>query len=415
MKKLLVILFVTGMFLGVIAPCYGQIEDPKKKTEEEAEERVDKKVDKGIDKGLDKIEEGLGGLFKKKKKKEKKEEVQPEQQKETVQTNVAKTSESMPKDQLSSELVWSKYDFVPGDKIIFEDNLEGEENGEFPSRWDLVAGNVENARFGGENVIMFRGAHPTIIPYLKNSETDYLPEIFTVEFDLYLPNNYFKVLLYDRKNQRAPSGATYLDINRNSMSLRPAKSSLPDNGDISNRWAHIAIAYTKGKMKAYIDETRLINIPRLGFDPTGLSLHAYHASDNNRYYIKNFRIAEGGVKYYDRFLQDGKIVSTGIRFDTGKSTLKPESMGVINEIYEILNDHPEVKFTIVGYTDSDGDPDLNQKLSEARAKAVQDRLVSMGIDASRLSFKGFGETKPVASNDTSEGKAENRRVEFVKM
>ncbi|WP_462318544.1 OmpA family protein, partial [Marinilabilia sp.] len=310
---------------------------------------------------------------------------------------------------------WSKYDFVPGDKIIFEDNLEGEENGEFPSRWDLVAGNVENARFGGENVIMFRGAHPTIIPYLKNSDEDYLPDIFTVEFDLYLPDNYFKVLLYDRKNQRAPSGATYLDINRNSMSLRPAKSSLPDNGDISNRWAHIAIAYTKGKMKAYIDETRLINIPRLGFDPTGLSLHAYHASDNNRYYIKNFRIAEGGVKYYDRFLQDGKIVSTGIRFDTGKSTLKPESMGVINQIYEILNDHSDIKFTIEGYTDSDGDSDLNQKLSEARAKAVQDRLVSMGIDASRLSFKGFGETKPVASNDTSEGKAENRRVEFVKM
>jgi OOP family OmpA-OmpF porin len=312
-------------------------------------------------------------------------------------------------------LSWSKYDFVPGDKIIFEDNLIGEENGEFPSRWDLVQGTVENAQYGGENIIMFRGGSPTIIPYLKNPEIDYLPDVFTVEFDLYVNNhNPITVYFFDRKNQR-DAGHTPLSISHNEMRLSPASSKLPDNGSIENRWAHIAIAYTSGKMKAYIDETRLINIPHLNFNPTGISIHAYHATDNNQFFIKNFRIAEGGVKYYDRFLQDGKIVSNGIRFDSGKSTLRPESMGVLNEIYKMLDEHPEVKVSIEGHTDNVGDSDINQKLSEERAETVRKQLISMGIKAERLISKGFGESAPVTTNDTPEGKAENRRVEFVKI
>ena len=113
-------------------------------------------------------------------------------------------------------------------------------------------------------------------------------------------------------------------------------------------------------------------------------------------------------------LQDGKIVASGIRFDVGKATLKPESMGIINTIAEMMEDHPELNFSIEGHTDKDGDFDLNQNLSEERAKTVMNQLVSMGINSNRLASKGFGESKPVNSNDTPEGKAANRRVEFVK-
>jgi len=312
-------------------------------------------------------------------------------------------------------LVWAKYDFVPGDKIIFEDNLEGEENGEFPSRWDLREGTVENAEFGGDNVIMFRGGSPSIIPYLKNSNIDYLPEVFTVDFDLYLSNGSFNVIFYDPKNQKRPNSASPLDIWGETMDIGAATSSLPNNESIYKKWVHISIAYTSGKMKCYIDETRLINIPRLDFDPTGISLYSYHASDNNPAFVKNFRIAEGGVKYYDRFLQDGKIVSNGIRFDVGKASLRPESMGVLNEIYLMLDKHSEVNISIEGHTDNAGDNDMNQKLSEERAEAVRKQLIVMGIKEDRLISKGFGESKPVDTNDTPEGRAENRRVEFVKM
>ena len=133
------------------------------------------------------------------------------------------------------------------------------------------------------------------------------------------------------------------------------------------------------------------------------------------FFIKNFRIAEGGVKFYDRMMQDGKIIANGIRFDVNKATIKPESMGIINSIYDLLSEHGEVKFSIEGHTDSDGDNDFNQKLSEDRAEAVLKQLVSMGIKNERLTSKGYGETKPIDNNKSAEGKANNRRVEFVKM
>ena len=114
-------------------------------------------------------------------------------------------------------------------------------------------------------------------------------------------------------------------------------------------------------------------------------------------------------------LQDGKIVATGIRFDVGKATLKPESMGIINTIARMMNEHPELNFSIEGHTDSDGDTDANQKLSEDRAIAVMEKLTGMGINADRLSTKGFGESNPAGPNNTAEGKANNRRVEFVKI
>ncbi len=113
-------------------------------------------------------------------------------------------------------------------------------------------------------------------------------------------------------------------------------------------------------------------------------------------------------------MQDGKIIATGIRFDTGKATLKPESMGIINEIIKFMQDHPELNFSVEGHTDSDGDDSSNLVLSEERAKTVMNTMVRLGISADRLSTKGLGESAPMDTNGTPEGKANNRRVEFVK-
>jgi len=132
-------------------------------------------------------------------------------------------------------------------------------------------------------------------------------------------------------------------------------------------------------------------------------------------FIKNIRIAEGAVKLYDKLLQDGKIIANGIRFDVNKATLKPESMGVINTIFQLMQEHPELKFSVEGHTDSDGDDAFNQTLSEQRASAVINALTEIGIDAGRLTSKGWGENKPLDTNATPEAKANNRRVEFVKI
>ena len=88
--------------------------------------------------------------------------------------------------------------------MFFEDNHEGEENGEFPSRWDIYSGNVENAQLGGENVIMFR-EDSYIMPFMENAESAYLPEVFTLEFDCYFNleeyYQHYTVQFYDKLNQ----------------------------------------------------------------------------------------------------------------------------------------------------------------------------------------------------------------------
>lgn len=103
-----------------------------------------------------------------------------------------------------------------------------------------------------------------------------------------------------------------------------------------------------------------------------------------------------------------------IFFDTGKATIKPESNSLLDETAAVLTAHPEVKRVLIeGHTDNRGGAKTNQKLSEARARAVREYLVGKGVDAGRLDAKGFGQTKPVADNKTAQGRDTNRRVEFT--
>lgn len=101
-----------------------------------------------------------------------------------------------------------------------------------------------------------------------------------------------------------------------------------------------------------------------------------------------------------------------ILFDTGKSSIKKQSASVLGDIIAILKEYPTAKFTVEGHTDSVGSEALNQKLSDARANAVKQYLVENGIDAFRLSALGYGESKPIDTNATSKGRANNRRVEI---
>ncbi len=101
-----------------------------------------------------------------------------------------------------------------------------------------------------------------------------------------------------------------------------------------------------------------------------------------------------------------------ILFDTGKASLKPETTSVFVDIIRILEDYPNSRFTVEGHTDSVGSASLNQKLSEERANSVRDFLVNEGIDASRLQAIGYGEDRPIASNNTRSGRTANRRVEI---
>lgn len=428
MSKFLIIVFSAIFIFSIPSKSNAQFWNKlkkhiEKKVEQEAESRANRKADQAVDKAFDSAEKGAedavtgkseDGSDKPAEKiennSEQTESISKVENGENSNTNETKTA----------KIVWSKYDFVPGDQVIFEDAPSpDEENGEFPSRWDLYKGSSEIAEFNGEPVIMFLEGG-AIIPYLKNSKEDYLPDVFTIEFDAFFKpgKNYARywVSLNDQKNQHQ-SISSNLQIYVNGLEFGNSEKSYPGteklnwgvNPDVG--WRHIAIAYTKGKFKAYMDDTRLINIPHLQGNPTGLTIKA---ENKDQMFIKNIRIAKGGVKYYDRVLTDGKIIVNGIKFDVDKATLKPESMGPINKIYKLMKKKPELKFSVEGHTDSDGDEAHNMVLSKQRAKTVMDKLISMGISKDRLKSTGFGESKPLDSNATAEGKANNRRVEFVK-
>jgi len=113
-------------------------------------------------------------------------------------------------------------------------------------------------------------------------------------------------------------------------------------------------------------------------------------------------------------LIDNGYIALDILFDTGKSTIKPESQAIVDEIYTLLNTNPTLKVSIEGHTDNVGNAADNKSLSEARAKAIFDALAAKGIKKERLSSSGWGQEKPVADNRTEEGRAKNRRVEIVK-
>ncbi len=402
MKKQLTYLTMIMIMIPIIS--FSQIKIPvKKKVEKKTEKEANKVVDKTID-------DTFNNLFGKKKNNENQQQ-NPAENPEAVGAEVGASSSKNLK-------AWTKFDFVPGDLVIFEDNLLDETNGEFPSKWDLDYGNVEIAQLGDQKVINFASdANSTIVPLMKE-KGDYLPDKFTLEFDAYFSEfcTTYKIELYDKVNQKQPPGRSFVGVRATDVYVEGYGST-----DVSVRnqtypyWKHISISFNTRALKVYYGETRTNNVPNFKQNPTGISIVSSQCHKGNQAMIKNIRIAEGSKDLYERYMTDGKIIANGIRFDVNKSTLRPESMGVINQIYKLMEAHPEISFSVEGHTDSDGEEAMNKTLSEERANTVMTKLVEMGISQDRLTAKGFGESAPIADNLTSEGKANNRRVEFVKI
>jgi len=285
---------------------------------------------------------------------------------------------------------------------------------------------------GGENAIHM-GEETLIMPYMK--EKDYLPEQFTVEFDLYVPcytgyGGNDKVSMNNRYNIDLVNAAGKVVFQANWYN---GNNEMGKPRDIDWRWHnggeesqgegtvafnmsdfnHIAISFNKRALKFYVNGIRIANIPRCDA-PTRFQIFSYSGASEDERFIKNIRIAKGAVPLYDRMMSDGKFITYGITFDVGKATIKPESMGEINRIVTLMTENPDLKFSVEGHTDSTGNPTSNQTLSEQRSQAIVAKLVELGIAQDRLTAVGKGQNSPIADNSTDEGRAKNRRVEFVK-
>lgn len=132
--------------------------------------------------------------------------------------------------------------------------------------------------------------------------------------------------------------------------------------------------------------------------------------------MTNIRYAVAGEDTRNKLITEGRFVTTGIQFDVNSDAIKPESGAVLKEMATTLQENPTVNIKIIGHTDSDGDANANLILSKKRALAVKNALINFyGISAARMETDGKGESQPVQSNNTASGKAQNRRVEFIKL
>jgi len=330
---------------------------------------------------------------------------------------------------VSLETTYAKSDFVPGDEIFFEDNLANEQMGEFPSQWDLIEGSVEVANIAGRQCIYFDPKGGTVAPLMKDMKS-YLPDVFTLELDFFA-NRYesgfcdgYNFCFYNAEERVLEIFMNHTDTQEGNKDIHwgyytPSGDRRVGDARIivqPEAWNHLAISFNKRALKVYVNGIRIANIPNMAA-PVRFVVEGreWGTGDTFREAITNIRLAQGAVPLYDRMMSDGKFITYGITFDVGKSTIKPESMGEINRIVQLMTENPDLKFSVEGHTDSTGNPASNQTLSEQRSKAIVAKLVELGIAQDRLTAVGKGQNSPIADNTTDEGRAKNRRVEFVKM
>lgn len=343
------------------------------------------------------------------------------------------TSTTQQQEKLQS---FTKYDFVPGDKILFYEDFSQDAIGDFPALWTT----------NGTGEVRTLNNYPGNWLYASSDENYYclmknlaLPQNFIFEFDV-VPTP-----LNPEEDETSASFSFTFFVNDGDFlqtDIIPGEKGFTviastegwtadgiENGDYIttlsseiapiriNKLNHIILWVQNRRLRIYFDGQKVIDGPtalpantlynRFRFSLWGQSGHPF---------FSNLKITTAAADTRSKLLTEGKLISYGIYFDSGKDVVKPESYGALSDIAKVLKENPEVKIKITGHTDSDGNDAFNLDLSKRRAASVKNELVkTFAVDASRMETEGKGETEPVAPNTTPEGKAQNRRVEFLKL
>lgn len=431
MKKFFIAILVL-MFTASMAGAQGWLGKLKDKAEDVAKKTVERNVEEKTEKAVD---DAINGKTSKKNKDKKKSKKDVEDEEEDSEEAAEQTSKKKKKPQ--SEEV--KSDFVPGTIVIFEDDFANEQMGEFPSKWDLIDNNAEIAKMSGKKCVhLLNGSNTEITPLIKDGSQSYLPEVYTLELDYFATgdedhNSFYKLYLKTDKEKRGTDVYSIIAFGNRDMHWNVVKPN--DSGEVGgyaqnyenivnlDEWNHFALSFNKRALKVYINGVRIINIPNaMAMDWFTIENDFW---EDHLDYITNVRLAKGAVELYERNAQDmspiekaiaetGQFVTNNILFDTGKATLKPESMSEIEKVAEYMKKNPNVRFEVQGHTDNQGSDKVNDPLSQQRAEAVVKALEGLGCDAFNLRAVGKGSHEPVADNKTEEGRAKNRRVVFVK-
>lgn len=332
--------------------------------------------------------------------------------------------------------IYSKFTFVPGNKQLFNDFFGLDEIWDFPAHWETAGSGEVVMLEGNDNSWLSMQRRSGYYPSIAKE----LPENYTIEFDL-ITNGYgntgssklFFGFLPKKAYSMGQAGSvadveillardfTISNVENfgSEAEVRVANKINRSLPDFLNNSVHISIAVNKKRLRFWVNEEKYVDSPNLLQGNLGrhFIIEAMDILPEKGHFvgITNFIIAEAEEDLRSLLLKNGKYSTTGIYFDYDSWIIKPESFGIIKEIAEVLTATPQLNLNIVGHTDNSGDVAYNQSLSENRAEAVKQVLVEQfNIDENRLEFEGKGETEPVDDNTTLIGKANNRRVEFIK-
>lgn len=425
-KRLFIItLLLAGSYLS-----QAQLKGIFNKVKNKTEQRVDKKIDNEIDKTLDKAEG-------------KNTTPEPAQTKGPAAT-------TKPAEEENSIKSFSKFDFIPGELILYAEDFQQDAIGELPTNWN-TSGSGEVSTLEKHPGHWLRMHKPFI--YLTNNKKE-LGENYTLEFDLVLqlkntgwmypefrfglfasgdePNNGNNFLKEYKKNsaiiaclmpgEYKSSRARIDSYIKNTHYFRGDNKEVTGLEKFYGSPVHISVQVQKERFRMWVNEEKLFDVPKgipAGQIMNQLFFEVGHTNyPENQYgvFISNIKVATGKPDTRHKLVEEGKFSTTGILFDFQSAVIKPESYAVVKEIAAVLKDNGGIKVKVIGYTSNDGDDNANMELSKKRAASVKDLLTSeFGIDAARIETEGKGETQPVADNKTKEGKTANRRVEFIKL
>lgn len=376
-----------------------------KKLKQKAEQAIDKTIDKKTDNKEDNAAAGETG--------------------EASGTTKAKPGSGLK--------VYSKFDFVPGSTVLYYDNFEKDNIGEAPEGW-ITNTSAEVVTIEGLEGKWVKMVSTQSKNFIRNKKQSW-GNNFTIEFDLLLvkdtydPRIYFELvntggnlvtdesILKDSKKVIEFYGGLF-GHNVSSATLTGLDNKkLSENGaaDLSygsSTPVHVSICVQGKRFRMWWNEKKLFDMPAVNeqYLPNQLAFTTYSTGGFD-YYLSNIRVAKDVPDTRAKF-EEGKLVSN-LLFFTGTAKLKPESLGALLDVSKVIKEATE-PVKIVGHTDNDGDDASNQKLSQERAETVKEILQKeYGIDESKLTTEGRGETQPIAENTHAEGKAQNRRVEFI--
>jgi len=407
-----------------------------KKVKNQTNNKANREVDQGINKGLNAVEDGVKGIFKKKNPNEQVKDSASTKQKQGMGQEAQNVK---PASGTPSLQAYSKFDFIPGEKVVFYEDFSQDAIGDFPALWNTNG----SAEVVTTNLFPGQWMKFACREAIWTDALLILPENYTIEYDV-IPISgpeskgamagwamrlmqarnvkawdsgsapgqggyWFEVAYYGR-----PGYGTWLY----GAECEQLKTGGFKEGDEFkeklNQKYHIAIWVQKTRVRLYQNEDKLFDSPKAF--PAGCVKPDRLRFEDGAAMISNIRIAIGAPDTRNKLMTEGKLVTYGIYFDVNKDVVKPESYGTLKDIATVLNEVPDVKVKIVGHTDSDGDDAKNMDLSKRRAASVKAELSkSFGVNGDRLETDGMGETQPVAKNDSPVNKALNRRVEFIKL